>query len=270
MPSLSDYIDDQLSTGKSWFSQEDALMALSLERKAFIAAASRLAKKQRLISPRRGFYLILRPEDWASGAPDPIYWIDPLMKYLGVDYRISLLRAADYHGASHQASMIFQVIVPKQLRSFVIGQHKLEFIYQATAAFTNTNNFVTALKNKTGYANVTGVELTLFDCVRYFHKAGGISSVAQVCKDLGALTNPATLAKIAEFFDNTTVRRLGYLLDLTEHSNKTKLLEPFVKKAKAMKPLNPSVKPISKKLVTDYIKNQKWKLIINEQVETDY
>ncbi|MDR1727022.1 MAG: hypothetical protein LBT74_03695 [Acidobacteriota bacterium] len=38
--------------------------------------------------------LILRPEDWRTGAPDPATWIDMLMRHLGVDYRISLLRAA--------------------------------------------------------------------------------------------------------------------------------------------------------------------------------
>lgn len=67
-----------------------------------------MAKKQRLARPRRGFYLILRPEDRVARAPDPVRWIDPLMNYLGLDYRISLLRAAAFHGASHQAAMVFR------------------------------------------------------------------------------------------------------------------------------------------------------------------
>lgn len=46
------------------------------------------------------------------------------MRYLKLDYRVSLLRAAAYHGASHQAAMVFQVIVPKQLRGFDIGRQK--------------------------------------------------------------------------------------------------------------------------------------------------
>lgn len=68
-----------------------------------------------------------------AGAPDPVRWIDPLMSYLGLDYRISLLRAAA------QAAMVFQVIVPKQLRALDIGRHRLQFIYQAPAAFAKTN-----------------------------------------------------------------------------------------------------------------------------------
>jgi hypothetical protein len=47
------------------------------------------------------------------------------MKHQGIDYRISLLRAAAFHGASHQASMVFQVVVPRQLRDFDMGRHRL-------------------------------------------------------------------------------------------------------------------------------------------------
>jgi hypothetical protein len=88
---------------------------------------------------RHGFYLILRPEDRVAGAPDPARWIDPLMKYQGIDYRVSLLRAAAFHGSSHQAAMTFQLIVPKQLRDFEIGRHRLQFVYQAPAAFAQVN-----------------------------------------------------------------------------------------------------------------------------------
>ena len=44
---------------------------------------------------------------------------------------------------------------------------------------------------------MAGVELTLLDCVRYFHKAAGIKGVAQIAKDIGAKANPRALAKAA-------------------------------------------------------------------------
>jgi len=65
---------------------------------AFQSAATRLMRKKRLTSPRRGFYLILKPGDSLLGAPDPARWIGPLMNHLGLDYRVSLLRAAAFHG----------------------------------------------------------------------------------------------------------------------------------------------------------------------------
>ena len=98
---------------------------------AFQAAVDRLTRKGRLASPRRGFYLILRPEDQLLGAPDPARWIDPLMKHLRLDYRVSLLRAAAFHGSAYQAAMVFQVIAPLQLSEIEIGRQRVEFLYQA-------------------------------------------------------------------------------------------------------------------------------------------
>lgn len=272
MASLDQYLDKQLSRGRAYFSREEALKALDLSPEAFIAATARLAKKHRLATPRRGFYLILRPEDRVTGAPDPARWIDPLMKHLELDYRISLLRAAAFHGSSHQAAMVFQVIVPKQLRAFDIGRHRLQFIYQAPPAFAKTNlpGRLGQMKSDAGFAKVAGVELTLMDSARYFHKAAGINGVAQIAKDLGASADPRKLAKAAATYENSAVRRLGYLLDRVGHARQAKALEPFARKAKSMKPLDPSVKPLSESLTDLHEKNSKWMLIINEPVEIDF
>ena len=272
MTSLDYYLDEQLSHGRAYFSREEALESLGIGSAAFIAAAGRLTKKHRLVSPRRGFYLILRPEDRVVGAPDPVRWIDPLMKYLGLDYRISLLRAAAFHGSSHQAAMVFQVIVPKQIRSFDIGRHRLQFIYQAPAAFAKLNvpDWLSQLKSEAGFAKVAGVELTLLDCVRYFHKATGINGVAQIAQDLGASADPRKLAKASEAYENSTVRRLGYLLDHAGYVRQAKVLEPFARKAKSMKPLDPSVKPLTESLTELHEKDTKWMLVINEPVEIDF
>ena len=67
-----------------------ALAELGQTPQAFQAAVARLRKKGQLASPRRGFYLILRPEDRSLGVPDPSRWIDPLTKHLGLDYRVSV------------------------------------------------------------------------------------------------------------------------------------------------------------------------------------
>ncbi len=64
----------------------------------------------------------MRPEDKVTGGPDPARWIDPLMRYIGVDYRVALLRAAAFHGSTHQAAMVFEVIVPRQLAKITLGR----------------------------------------------------------------------------------------------------------------------------------------------------
>jgi predicted transcriptional regulator of viral defense system len=270
MGSLDQFLDEQLARGRGYFSREEGLGAM-LSAGAFAAAATRLVKKRRLANVRHGFYLILRPEDRAAGAPDPARWIDPLMKYQGIDYRISLLPAAAFHGSSHQASMVFQVIVPKQLRSFDIGRHRLQFIYQGPDAFAEVNvpQWLGQLKTEAGFAKVAGVELTLLDCARYFHKSAGINGVAQIVKDLGADADPHKLAEAGAHYENSAVRRLGYLLELEGHERQASVLKPFVKRAKSMKPLDPSVRALSDSLNALHEKNSEWKLLINTTVEID-
>lgn len=272
MASLDQYLDEQLAHGRAYFSREEALDRLKLAPEAFSAALTRLIKRRRLANPRHGFYLILRPEDQASGAPDPVRWIDPLMKHQDIDYRISLLRAAAFHGSSHQAAMVFQVIVPKQLRAFEIGRHRLQFIYQTPAAFVEANRpeSLDSMKSDAGFAKVAGIELTLLDCARYFHKAAGINGVAQIVKDIGSKADPRKLAKAAVVYENSSVRRLGYLLDRAGHARQSHALESFVKKAKVALPLDPSVKPLISSLADLSEKDSKWMLIINEPVEVDF
>lgn len=97
--------------------------------------------------------------------------------------------------------MVFQVVVPRQLRDFEIGRHRLQFLYQAPAAFEQVNQpaHLDQLKSDAGFAKVAGVELTLLDCARYFRKAGGINAVTQIAKDIGAKADPRALAKLTNF-----------------------------------------------------------------------
>ncbi|MBY0589150.1 type IV toxin-antitoxin system AbiEi family antitoxin [bacterium] len=204
------------------------------------------------------------------GAPDPARWIDPLMQHLGVDYRVSLLRAAAFHGSAHQAAMVFQVIVPKQISEIEIGRQRVRFLYQAPDLFKATNRpeWLASLKTDAGYAKVAGVELTLLDMCRYFHQAGGINAAAQVVQDIGQNARSRILAEAAKSFENSVARRLGYLLERFGHERQAKALLHFAEKAKSFKPLNPAVKSLAA-FETAQEKNPKWKLVINAPVETD-
>lgn len=271
MSSLQEFIDSQLARGQATFSQRAALADLGQRGVAFQSAVERLTKKGRLISPRRGFYLILRPEDQSFGAPDPSRWVDPLMKHLGLDYRVSLLRAAAFHGSAHQAVMVFQVIAPRQLPKIELGRQQVEFLYQAPAGFAESNRpeWLAQLKTEAGFAKIAGVELTLLDMCRYFHQAAGINGAAQAVHDLGKKADPRILGKAACAYENSAVRRLGYLLERFGHIRQADALRPFAKKAKSFKDLDPAAKPIVAALRASEEKNPQWKLVINVAVEID-
>jgi predicted transcriptional regulator of viral defense system len=271
MKSLPEFVDSHLARGVTYFSAPLALAELQQSPLAFESAVKRLRNKGRLVSPRRGFYLILRPEDRPLGAPDPSRWIDPLMKHLGLDYRISLLRAAAFHGSAHQAAMVFQVITPRQLPKIEIGRQRIEFLYQAPRAFAESNRpeWLGQLKTDAGFAKIAGVEVTLLDMCRYFHRAAGINGAAQAVHDLGKKANPRILANAACAYENSSVRRLGYLLERFGYHRQARPLEPFADKAKSFKDLDPAVKPIVPELRASEEMDVKWKLVINVPVEID-
>lgn len=271
MNSVQEFIDFRLAQGRGYFAKRAAQTEVRQTPQAIQKAIVRLTKQGILVSPRRGFYLILRPEDRPFGAPDPARWIDPLMKHLGTDYRISLLRAAAFHGSAHQAAMVFQVVSPRQLPNIEIGRQKVEFLFQSSRAFAKTNRpkWLGQMKTEAGYASVAGVELTLLDICRYFHRAAGINGAAQAVHDLGKKAEPRILTKAAGAYENSAVRRLGYLLEHFGHLRQADSLRRYAKQAKSFKALDPSSKPIVAELAAMEEQNPTWKLVINVPVEID-
>jgi len=237
MPGLDPLLARQRSRGRIWFTREDALEFLPPP--ALTAALGKLIRKGAIANPRQGFYLILSPQD--KGAPDPKRWIHALMQHQGIDYRISLLTAAHLHGAAEEPKS-FQLIAARPLRELTLGDHRLEFIPLKESSFKRSNRaeWLTELKSDTGAAKLAGIELTLFDCARWLHKAGGMSQVAQIARTLGAKARPARLAALARIGESADARRLGYLLELAGHEPQAKALDAIAQRAKTTKLLDPT------------------------------
>jgi len=152
------------------------------------------------------------------------------------------------------------------------GRQRVDFIYQSPSAFlqVNRSDWLGSIKSEAGFAKVAGLELTLLDCGRYFHKAAGINGLAQIAQDLGGQASVDVLASIAAHYENSSVRRLGYLLERAGHLQQAEALRPFARKAKTMALLDPSVKPLVEELSGLHEKAPDWLLVINEQVEVDF
>lgn len=135
-------------------------------------------------------------------------------------------------------------------------------------SFRGSGRCIDTLTKK--FNRLTDNDNNLLDSTRYFHKAAGINGVAQIVKDLGARADPRILAKAAAFYESSTVRRLGYLMERFDHDRHSKVLEPFANIAKSMKLLDPSIEPFSGELSSQGDKNSKWMILINEPVEIEY
>lgn len=216
---LSSYITEMLSTGRSVFTAAEAVTALNVSHGAFLDAAERLQRRNALLNPRQGFYVAIPSQYVSWGAPPPAWYIDALMKHEGVGYYVGLLKAAELHGATHQAVMEFQVVTPKRFPKIRAGRSLIVFYYRKN--IMEVADGIEPRKTDTGTMQVSSPALTALDLLRYPQASAGIDNVATVLTDLGPKIDGEQLASLSKLMERPIVQRLGYLLDRLGHATVT-------------------------------------------------
>jgi predicted transcriptional regulator of viral defense system len=216
---FSSYLSRLLAEGRVVFTRPQAQAELETSSGAFLDAAERQQKHGHLISPRRGFYVIVPPQFMSWGAPPPSGYIDALMRHEGRPYYVGLLKAAELHGATHQAVMEFQVVTDKRMPKIRAGRSSVVFYYRkdmdAVAAGLEDR------KTDTGRMRVSCLELTMLDLLRYPHAGAGFDNIATVIADLGGQVDPERLATLSGAFERSVRQRLGHMLDQLGHHERT-------------------------------------------------
>ncbi|RAN37069.1 type IV toxin-antitoxin system AbiEi family antitoxin [Hyphomonas sp. GM-8P] len=215
----SSYISDLLSKGRTVFTADEAEKALGVDRGAFLDAAERLQKRKLLQSPRRGFYVAVPPQYAAWGAPPPSWYIDALMRHEGEPYYVALLKAAELHGATHQAVMEFQIIAAKRMPKIRAGRNLIAFYYRKD--MNAVENGLERRKTDTGTMQISSPALTALDLLRYPQATAGMDNLATVLADMGRKIDPKQLAALSNKFERPIVQRLGYLLGHLGHGGLT-------------------------------------------------
>jgi predicted transcriptional regulator of viral defense system len=264
---LSSYMTDQLAGGRVSFTREEAVGALGVTPRGFLKAAERLQNKGALLNPRHGFYVVVPPQYLARGAPPPAWYIDDLMKHEGHPYYVGLLKAAELHGATHQAVMQFQIVTDKRMPRIRAGRSILAFFYrrdmQAVAGALLDH------KTDTGRMKISSPELTAFDLLRYAHAAGTIDSIAGVLSDLGAKMKPEPLRQLAPAFERSVVQRLGYLLEHLKHRSAAEGLHAYLQQAKPLPWVELAVGRAAAKSADPVERNARWNVLVRRRPELD-
>ena len=216
---LSDYVGNLLSAGRLVFNVQEAERALGVEHGAFLDAAERLQRRGVLLSPRRGFYVVVPPQYASWGAPPPGWFIDALMRREGQAYYVGLLKAAELHGATHQAVMEFQVVTAKRLPRIRAGRSVLVFYFRKDMKAAAAG--IEDRKTETGAMKISSPALTAIDLLRYPQASGGLDHVATVLSDLGPKIDPGQLEALSRLVERSVVQRLGHLLDHLGHDAAT-------------------------------------------------
>jgi predicted transcriptional regulator of viral defense system len=266
---LSGYLSELLAQGRVVFSSEEAERGIGVNHGAFLDAAERLQRQKKLATPRRGFYIVVPPQFASWGAPPPSWYIDALMQRESSPYYVGLLKAAELHGATHQAVSEFQVITEKRLRSVQVGRSPLSFYYRkdlaAVLAATSEH------KTETGSMRVSSVELTALDLLRYPQATAGLDNIVTVLSDLANKVDPEKLALLCDAFQKSQVQRLGHLLDRLGYSRLTQPLwnELLKNSLPSWVELDPQEKSDPQLASRPIERDGRWNVVVRRKPEVD-
>jgi len=262
---ITNWVEDLQKDGRVCFSLADVEEKFPLHNRIVLKnALTRLVSKKKICSVWKGFYVIIPIEYQSKGIIPEVYYIDWLMKFLGRDYYISLLNAAVFYGAAHQQPQEFTVITtPPSLRSTQKKGTKINFNNKATVL----EQFTEQRKTPTGYIRISSPELTATDLIQFEKEIGGINRAATVLNELAESCDFTKLTKkFFEYVPTPVIQRLGYLLDVLECQSQADNLYAVTKKYDISFRKTPLK---NRKNTTDCEENEKWKIIINEQIEID-
>ena len=260
MPSAAEYIDNLQARGRFSFSTQEAVEGMGAAVVAARGALRRLKEKGHIASPYRGFHVVVPPEYRRLGCLPADQFVPDLMEHLGQPYYVGLLSAARYHGAAHQAPMVFQVVVPAARRDIECGAVKVGFVARKDAAHTP----VIERNTRTGRIRVATPEATAIEVVGYVQHCGYLDNVGTVLAELRERMNGEALQAEARRAPIAWVQRLGYLLQLVDAEDLASSLDPVMEERQPVPaPLAPW------KAMAGAPRDARWRLAVNIEVEPD-
>ena len=206
-----DLPDALLARGKHWTTTSEIADAIGGSLVDARQAASRWQAKRVAFSPTRGMYVLIPPQFRTWEAVPASHFIDDMMKFLGHEYYVGFLSAAEVHDAAHQRPQTFQVVTRERLKARTFGRVHVEFIVNTRIDHTPT----ITVNTPTGTMNVSTPEATVLDLVSAPEHGGGLSNIATIIGDLldDAKLDINELTRIAPDWPATVVQRTGWLLD---------------------------------------------------------
>lgn len=265
-PSLSDWIEEKAKRGYYTFSVKDIRAAFPKFGNAYIRTALyRLVIKKEIISPWRGFYVIMPIEFALKAVIPPVFFMDALMAFLNKKYYVCLLNAASFYGAAHQRVQSFSVMTeaPKLRNTTKTGTSILFFSKKDIP-----DKYIQTHKVQSGYVNVSSPELTTLDLIENEKNVGGLN---RVCTVLNELADAIDWTKLDDSFfsmaPHPVYQRLGFILETV--LKREEIAKKFKEKFDKFEfPIRAIPFKIGKSIQGCDLDKQ-WKVIINQKIEID-
>ncbi len=264
---MSDWINECQSKGKLSFSLEEVKSAFKDDTYTTIKfGLNRLVQKQKIVSIFKSYYLIIPPQYSSKRILPPALFIDGLMKYLERNYYVALLNAGALHGAGHQQPQEYFVITEYPVLR-PTNKRGIKINYISTKQIPPIS-FIEKKKAETGYINVSNPILTAIDLINYEKRIGSLSRAATVINELLENIKLKDITKeLVAFANTTTLQRFGFILEeVLGRQNLADKLFSLCQKSEIkfyQIPLKASGEKTKEPL------NEKWKIIVNTDIEID-
>lgn len=226
---------------------------------------NRLANAQTIISPARGFYVIVPTEYGLKGIVPPVFYIDQMMGYLGRKYYIGLLNAAEFYGAALQRPQSFTVMhTPPHLIDGIRAGERFHFIKKNRIH----PKFIEKRSSRLGTVNISSAELTALDLIANEKKVGGLN---RTCTVLNDLVDSLDVSKFDEEFFTLypapIYQRFGYILEniLEKDDMSNQLFEKLSLSGKRLRAIPFKIG----KSTEGCDDSNRWKVIENQEIEID-
>lgn len=265
---LLDFVKIIRKQGKRSFTLDEVVSFHGISKNYARVLVHRMAKEGDLISPAKGFYIIVPPEYQNYGSIPPEELIPLVMSHLNVNYYVALLSAGLFYGATHQKPSKFQVITDKRIKHpLTFGNVKIDIIYKKSLFKLPIRKFVVS----TGYLNVAEPELIVLDLFDFPNNSGGLNHISTVISELIEILNGDKLIDLAIKTNRAYhLSRIGYILsklDPLEEEKSTRLVEILSSYVGANRK---KYVPLASEIPsTGYPRLKKWKVIENAQIESD-
>jgi len=264
---IQTWIEKLQAMGKNAFSLETLEKELpSYTHVGTKRVLARLSTKGNIVSIMKGYYLIISPQYASKGILPPSLYIDALMKHLNRPYYVGLLNAAAFHGASHQQPQEYFIFtVMPVLRPISKKGQKINFV-----SISELNpKFLVDIKTEMGYLKVANPLLTATDLIQFEKKIGGLNRATTILEELSEKINPEQInIEILNHVAVSTWQRLGYIWEnvLEEKVLAENLFQKLEKNEKNL--FRIPLKASGTK--NNFPTNNRWKIIINTTIETDF
>jgi len=265
---LQSYIKDIRKDGRRCFTIEEIVEQFQVSRSHARVSLHRLLKTGDVISPARGLYVIIPPENQPQGSIPAQELVPLIMQYLDANYYVALLTAGLFQGATHQKPARFQVISDKRIKHpSVFGDVEINFIYKKSVSGLPTQDFTVS----TGYLKVATPELIALDLLNYPNHAGGLNHIATVFSELIENLDPVKLVNLAKSTHaEHQLQRIGYILDHIGVMDENQAQVIIDSLAVYVRENKPNYLPLASEIPkTGYSRCKKWRIIENSEIESD-